>query len=377
MDAAGTTYADRFEAIVAIAADAIISVDESHRITLFNKGAEEIFGYAAHEILGAPLDALIPERFRPNHSAHIQQFAESGMIARRMGERREIYGLRKGGIEFPAEASISKIEVEGGWVFTVVLRDISDRKRLEEERSRLLELERNARVLAERAAQLRDEVLGVVSHDLRNPLSVISMCASGLNSDARLDHAQVRELSQTIQDAASWMQRLIRDLLDVANIDSGKLSLERKPVDLVITIMKAADLFEHLAREKFIKILVDLPDHMSLAHADSDRIIQVLSNLMGNALKFTKVAGTVTIRAVESGSEVTVSIADSGSGIPEDDVPHIFDRFWHARRASSVRGTGLGLAIAKGIIAAHGGRIWVESTPDIGSTFHFSVPVAN
>src|SRR6185503_8842131 len=144
MDAASPTYADRFEAIVAIAADAIISVDEQQRITLFNKGAEEIFGYTAQEILGTSLDTLIPERFRPNHGGHIRRFAESGMAARRMGERREIFGLRKDGTEFPAEASISKIETGGRMLFTVVLRDITERKQAEE----------GERFLAETAAEL-------------------------------------------------------------------------------------------------------------------------------------------------------------------------------------------------------------------------------
>jgi PAS domain S-box-containing protein len=366
--------AAHFEAIVDIAADAIISVDDTHRVVLFNKGAEEIFGYRSDEIVGQPLDILIPERFRARHGDHIRAFAGAETVARRMGERREIFGLRKGGVEFPAEASISKIAVDGSWLFTVVLRDVSDRKHAEEEKSRLLEAEREARRAAERASRLRDEILGVVSHDLRNPLSVIGMCARALKEELADADARVVDTVTTISDATGWMQRMVRDLLDVANIEAGRLSIERRPADLVITLVKALNAFEAPAAERSVDLIGEIPDRLPLASADGDRVQQVLSNLLGNALKFTEEGGRVTLRAAADGGELIVSVIDTGVGIPPEEIPFLFDRFWHSRRNSNVRGSGLGLAIARGIIVAHSGRIWAESQPGRGSTFHFTLP---
>jgi PAS domain S-box-containing protein len=369
--------AAQFEAIVDIAADAIISVDSSHKVALFNKGAEEIFGFSADEVLGESLDMLIPERFRAQHDDHIKDFAVSPVPARRMGERREIYGLRKDGTEFPAEASISKIHVSGQWMFTVVLRDVSDRKQTEREKTALLEAEREARLVAEHASRLRDEVLGVVSHDLRNPLSAISMCARALEEELGSADRRALELAATIKEAANWMQRMIRDLLDVASIEGGRLSIESKPSDVVITVIKAVEVFEELARERSIELVCDVPDRLPIVHADGDRLLQVLSNLLGNAIKFTHANGTVTVRAVENGNDIVVSVVDTGAGIPVEELPLVFDRFWQAKRSSGVRGSGLGLAIAKGIVAAHKGRIWVESEVGRGSAFHFTLPAIN
>jgi PAS domain S-box-containing protein len=368
--------ADEFEAIIAIAADAIISIDDEHRIALFNNGAQEIFGYTPGEVLGKNLDMLLPERFRRFHGEHVRRFAASDSTARRMGERREIFGLRKSGAEFPAEASISKIDVGGKWMFTVVLRDVTARKQAEEEKAALLDAERQARLNAEKASRLRDEVLGAVSHDLRNPLSVISMCAQALEADLGASDPRALELAATMKDAAGWMQRLIRDLLDVASIDAGVLSVQRKPSDLIITIVRAMEAFEAPAAEHRITLLTEVPEQLPPVSADVDRLLQVLSNLLGNAIKFTQPDGRVTVSASTADQEIMVSVADTGVGIPADELHLVFDRFWHAQKTSHVRGTGLGLAIAQGIIEAHGGRIWVESAPGSGSTFSFTLPIA-
>jgi signal transduction histidine kinase len=261
-------------------------------------------------------------------------------------------------------------------IFTVLLRDVSERKRLEEERLRLLELEREARLLAERAARLRDEVLGVVSHDLRNPLSVIAMCAQGLESNEDNGRTAVRELSDTIKEATNWMQHLIKDLLDVASIEAGKLSLERKSCNVVISIVRSIDMLEPLASQASVSLLTDIPDDLPNVNADSDRIIQVLVNLIGNAIKFSGAERNVKVRAETSGDEVVITIVDSGPGIPADELDNVFERFWKSRRGSGASGTGLGLAIARGIVDAHRGRIWVDSVVGEGSQFHFTLPVA-
>ena len=524
----------KFSGILAIAADAIITVDDTHRILHFNHGAEEIFGYTTEEAIGQPLSMLLPVRFRATHDAHVDAFGASAESARRMGHRREVAGLRKGGSEFPAEASISKLNLpDGGRIFTVVLRDITERKRAEdadrfltesstklaqslnrdsvvdaiaavaiptladacfmdvieesteirrvafsphagvrdvmatlaldfpptwdspspvvdvlrrgrpelvdrvdadwlattEENPRSIPLwlhlgataqyivpltvgERtlgalvlldlghrqgrftadaqaligqfargaalaleNARLYssARRATKARDEVLAVVSHDLRNPISAIAMCARILREAPPADDAEREKMLTAITEATVWMQQLIRDLLDVSAIEAGRLSVERQPASIAAIVSTATGMVSGEVEERSIDLRVDIPDATAPVTADASRIVQVITNLLGNAVKFTEAGGIVTIRVRNEPSVLIVSVSDTGSGIAPDALPHIFDRFWQAR-ATPRAGSGLGLAIARGIIEAHGGRIWVESELGKGSTFSFSLP---
>lgn len=364
----------RFASIVDIAADAIISVDEDQVITLFNQGAERIFGYKGSEVIGQPLDLLLPTDAHEVHREHIRQFARMGMLARRMGERSEVRGRRKNGEVFPAEASISQIDIEGRRVFTAVLRDITERRAAEQERARLLEAEQAARTAAETALRTRDEVLAVVSHDLRNPLSVIDMCAASLADRLPAGDEGARSLVRTIESSTEWMNRLIEDLLDVARVEAGRLALERQPHDLVRVISEATVMLEPLIAEKSLTLREDLPEHLPRANVDARRVVQVLENLVSNAVKHTPPGGEIQIHAESVNGEVRIVVRDTGSGIPAEHLPHLFDRFWQARDARR-GGAGLGLAIAKGIVEAHGGRIWVESSLGAGSTFGFSLPI--
>ncbi len=363
----------RFASIVDIAADAIVSVDDEQIITLFNQGAERIFGYTAAEVIGKPLDLLLPPDVHEIHREHIRQFARTGESARRMGERSEVRGRRKNGQIFPAEASISKFDLGNRRVFTAVLRDITERRAAEQERARLLDAERSARAAAEVALRTRDEVLAVVSHDLRNPLSVIDMCAASLSHKLPPDDA-ARSLVRTIESSTAWMNRLIEDLLDVARVEAGRLALERSPHDLVRVISEATVMLEPLIAEKSLTLREELPDYLPRANVDSRRIVQVLENLVSNAVKHTAAGGEIRIHAEASNGEIRVSVRDTGSGIPSENLPHLFDRFWQARGARR-GGAGLGLAIAKGIVEAHGGRMWVESELGSGSVFGFSIPL--
>lgn len=356
-------------AIVSIAADAIISVDDEQRIVLFNRGAEQIFGYTSEEVLGQPLDVLIPPRVAEIHRQHIRDFAESPVVARRMGERRQISGVRKGGEEFPADASILKTRIEGGWLFTVVLRDMTEAKQAEEEQQRLLET-------ARRAARLRDEVLGVVSHDLRNPLSVVRMCVSTLLETPAPEAASARELLAEMVNSVDWMERLIQDLLDVASIEAGRLRLDRQVVDAERLFSDAVALAHSLGARAGLSVTADTPATLPRVLADSDRILQVFANLISNAAKFTARGGSITLAAEPSDYHVLFSVQDTGPGIHPEEVERLFDRYWQAQRLGRRGGTGLGLAIAHGIVDAHGGHIRAESELGTGSRFSFTVPVA-
>ena len=524
----------KFSGILGIAADAIITVDQNQRIIHFNRGAEEIFGYSAADAIGRHLNILLPPRCRAGHDAHLQRFAKAPETARRMGERREIFGLRANGAEFPAEASISKLVERDGILFTVVLRDITDRVRAaEDERflvsagarlSHLLDskdvlqaivdlpiprladaclvdalvdndvMERvastrqresltpairalashpldwdspspivdairrrrreiapvvddewleaneepalvehwralgahailtlplvagdhvfgaitliatdplrsfaedqralaekfaavaattleNARLygLAQQANRARDEVLGIVSHDLRNPISAVAMCVRVLEENPPPTDSERAELLRTIRESAGWANRLIQDLLDVASIERGQLSLQLQEQDPARMVLQALHMFEVEAQQHGIALTASVPTNLPLVMADNARVIQVLGNLLRNAVKFTPRDGRIVVSAEERDGKLVFSVRDTGAGIASEHLGRIFDRYWQSADGSRARGTGLGLSIAKGIVDAHGGRIWVESRVGGGSTFSFSVPRA-
>ena len=513
----------RFSGIVSISADAIISIDDEQRITIFNDGAEKTFGYSKAEAIGAPLEMLIPERFRARHRQHVALFGKGSVSARGMGNRlTTIAGLRKDGEEFPAEAAISRLEVGDKTLLTVALRDITVRKRLEKELHFLAEataalaatldydqtlatvarlvvrdladwcivhiteqeehLSRRkvasadpamaslcaqleelsvdqdrphllravietkqplliehvsaeqlesasqgpahlaalravnptslmavpllrhgellgmlafisssvsrtyrsadlplALALADRAAvsienarlyraavhatQLRDQVLGIVAHDLRNPLNAVLMQASVLQGKP----------SAIIHRAATRMNRLIQDLLDVARMEAGQLRVERARVDSHALIVEAADSQRPLAASSSLDVQLDVAPDLPEVYGDRDRLLQVFENLIGNAMKFTPSGGRVAIGARSREDDVLFWVADTGCGMAAENLPRIFDRFWQATRPGRL-GAGLGLPITKGIVEAHGGRIWVESTLDRGTTFFFAIP---
>lgn len=532
----------RLRHLVALTADAIISVDGAYRITRFNAAAERIFGYGRDEVLGESLDLLLPES------------ARGQVEGDRIGERASIRGRRRTGELFPAEASISKIQLGDTVHFTVIVRDVTEQLRAEREREELLQRETAAREAAEsaerrlaflvratellhssldyertfeallrlivpelalfaaidvvepaggirrlsvvhgnpalqpladrlrayprdqeryltrhaimsgeaeltdhvtddllaaaaedeehlrilralapasymvvplrvrdrvagaillargadglpyddadlqfavelaqraasaldnarlydqaqRALRARDDVLGVVSHDLRTPLSVISMCVSAVLADEAPDIEHTRETLLTVRESVQWAQRLIRDLLDVAAIEAGGLSLTRQPEDPVVLVNREVLLLRPLADEHHITLRTALPDWLPSIEVDADRIMQALGNLIGNAVKFTPKGGCITVGAEQEVDGVRFFVSDTGPGIPPEDLGRIFDRFWTARRGSRTRGTGMGLAIVRGVVESHGGRVWVTSTPDHGAAFHVLIPL--
>ena len=545
----------RFAGIVALAAEAIVSVDDEQRITLFNHSAELLFGYQTGEVLGRPLAMLLPEQSRAAHRAHLARFAESPTAARRMGERRAIHGRRKDGTLFPAEASISRFDFGGQHAFTAVLRDVTERRHAEEEKARLLSRETAARAAAEaaerraiflaeagarfdasldlrttlgnlaqiivpalatycavdvvegaglrrvevehadpakralarqllqfprdpaqplrsrtslqtgrtqliehvddatleriaydadhlavlralrprsfmdvplvarghvigalvfvcdvasgrrygpadvelaeelarraalsldnarlyeqaqRAVRMREEVLSVVSHDLRTPLSVIAMHLRALEQLGDGAPPRARDATDAIRASVEWLQRMIQDLLDAASIDAGRMRLERHPHDAMLILMRVVEIFEPLAAQRGLALRWEMPEHLPQVLVDEDRLLQVLANLVGNAIKFTEPGGRVTIRAAGDGDTLRIAVVDTGPGIAPANLPRVFDRFWHERGSAQARGTGLGLAIAKGLVEAHGGTIQARNNADGGSTFWFAIPL--
>lgn len=236
----------------------------------------------------------------------------------------------------------------------------------------------NARLYetAQQATIARDHALGVVSHDLRNPISAIGMCARALLAATPADDAERRALVTTIADSTDLTQRMIRDLLDVASIELGRLNIERRALSLPPVLSQAIELFRRDAAERGVTLALDELDWLPEVNGDEQRVVQVLANLLGNALRFTDRGGSVRVGARRTESMVEIAVHDTGAGIPPSEMPRIFERYWTVRRNAPKGGTGLGLAIARGIVEAHGGAIWAESTLGKGSSFRFTLPVA-
>ena len=354
----------RLEGIIGIASDAIISLDTQQRITIFNRGAEQAFGWPASEVLGKPLEILSPEPQRAQVRSYIEQLATAPDDAPHLGQRtRDIIGLRKDGTEFPGEAAISKHRGDDGLTFTIVLRDATRHANLEAQ--------------LRRAVAARDEVLGIVAHDLRNPLSTAMLTAELLVRPEHERRLQSRRIAERLTRALGRATRLIEDLLDVTRLESGGgMSIDPHPQALPAIAREAFEMFEAAATAASVALEAKLPPDLPQVLADEARIVQVLGNLIGNAIKFTPRGGHVRVSATRQRDELVISVADTGTGLDADQLAHMFDRFWQAR-AGDRRGAGLGLAIVKGIVEAHGGRIWAESEPGRGCCVMFTLPIAS
>jgi signal transduction histidine kinase len=233
----------------------------------------------------------------------------------------------------------------------------------------------NARLYeqAQRAVRSRDEMLAIVSHDLRTPLSAIMMgtAVQVATAPATGDGIGVRQRAEVVQRAAQHMCRLINDLTDITHIDAGRLAVERSAHDAEALLREVAESLKPAATERGSRLDYQVVGTLTRVTCDRDRIVQVLSNLVSNAIKVG--SPSITLRAEAHSTEIVFAVCDTGPGISQDDVAHIFDRYWRGRTAS-YKGTGLGLAISKGIIDAHGGRCWVASQVGVGTTFSFALP---
>jgi signal transduction histidine kinase len=221
----------------------------------------------------------------------------------------------------------------------------------------------------------REEVLGIVSHDLRNPLAAVKMLSRSCLSPGGNSLMDTSSSCALILQAAEQMEALIRDLLDVSSLDSGNLRVLPEVLHTSELIAECLKTLQPLLAEKNIALITDIGANLPPVSADRERVQQTLSNLIGNAIKFTQSGGRVVVTAVDTDEFVTISVRDSGSGIATEHLPRVFERYWQSARTER-HGAGLGLAIAKGIVDAHGGRIWIESEPGMGTTVFFTLPVA-
>ena len=367
----------RFRELIENAPDGILQVDGTGKIILSNRTAETLFGYADSELLARCVDDLVPEAHRRGHAQHRANFAEVGMT-RPMGLGLDLYARRKDGSEFPVEISLSPVKTDDGVYVTAVIRDVTERKRTEEQvrtlqESYMAELKARQKE-AERLNDLKNEFLASVSHELRTPLHTILGFTEllGEELEGSLNETQ-KEFVRHIHRDSEHLLGLINDVLDLSRIESGGLRLHPESLSLREAISDAVSSIKPHAEARSVHIDSDDPDDLHVI-ADPIRLRQILYNLLSNAVKFTAAGGKVTVKTWRKGAAVRITVADTGIGMSRQEQAQIFERFYQVSNTSG--GTGLGLAICKQLVEMHGGSISVESELGIGSQFHFELPTA-
>jgi len=357
-----------FHDLLDAAPDAILEVDSNGRIVRANATADELFGYSSSELLNEPVERLIPEQARHVHAKHRAGYA-AHPVKRAMGSNLDLYGLRKDGSRFPVDIVLSPFHIDGGETHTAaIVRDVTHRKEAE---SALKE----ARILAEAANTAKSEFLASMSHELRSPLNTIMGYTQLLAEETAgpLTEKQRRFIGHIGKDSKHLLN-LINDILDLSKIEAGALELHKELCGLQSLLTDALGMARPLAVERGVRLEHEAQLETEI-WGDPLRTKQVLLNLLSNAVKFTPVGGTVTVLASQKGSQVAITVADTGIGIPPEQHTAIFDRFHQVGSTTKgVReGTGLGLAITKTLVEQMGGRIWVESEVGQGSRFTFTL----
>jgi len=350
------------EAVLEGTADGVMGLDLEGRVATLNRAGARLLGCPEVDAVGRTVHELIHGHAPEGHPHPAS--ACPVLAALRSGEREhggEDQIWRRDGSSFPAKWQLRPLldgrDVRGG---VLTLTDMTE--------------VRTAEAALKQAVHARDQVVAVVSHDLRNPLGTVSGAAALLLELDLPEHKRTEQL-RVIRRSALRMSRLIEDLLDVSRIEGGGLVVEPRPQDLASLLREATELEAPLAGERGLTLSCEAPPNLPPVVCDHDRVLQVLSNLLGNAFKHTPAGGSVTVSVRPGEGQVTVSVTDTGEGIAAADLGRLFDRYWQVR-SSGRAGVGLGLTIVKGIVEAHGGRVWVESELGLGTAFHVTFPTA-
>jgi len=348
-----------FRGLLEAAPDAIVIVDHRGCIVLVNAQAEERFGYDRAEMIGQPVEMLVPGRFAGLHKAFRSGYV-AGPRTRPMGLAGDLYALRKDGSEFPVEISLAPLETDDGLLVSAAVRDISERRRTQED-----------------ADRVKDEFFATVSHELRTPLTSM-LGYSELMSDLEELSPQGRRFLQVITRSAERELRLVDDLLTLVAIEDSGLSMRPFVVDLEPVVRDAVEAARLRAAEVDIDLSLEIPGFPVQVNVDRDRVGQALDNLLSNAIKFTPAGGEVRVRLRTRGQMAQVEVADSGSGVRDIDAERIFERLYRSGSAvaQQVPGAGLGLTIALAIAEAHHGSIGLVKSDETGATFRMELPLA-
>ncbi|MEO5740499.1 MAG: ATP-binding protein, partial [Vicinamibacterales bacterium] len=366
----------RTRAILETALDAIITMDDRGRVIEFNGAAERMFGFTRDDAVGRELAALIiPSSLREGHTrglAHYLATGEGPFIDRRV----ETNAVRSDGVEFPVEVSITRVPTEPP-LFTGFVRDLTERRRFERDRQALLDEAVAARREAETANRAKDIFLATLSHELRTPLNAIAGWTRMLLDNA-VEPENTRKALEIVDRNAQLQLRLVSDILDVSRVVMGKLELEVGDIDLHSVISAALDTVRPVADAKQVRLRSSLSPDARTFTGDGKRLLQVMWNLLSNAIRFTPEGGTVDVTLTDAGASwVRVSVEDTGVGIEPEFLPHVFDRFRQGDSSSTREhgGLGLGLAIVRHLVELHGGTVRAESRgPGTGARFIVELP---
>jgi PAS domain S-box-containing protein len=362
----GRHPADRiFSEILNVSFEAIILIGPDHRIEMYNKGAERVFGYTAAQIMGQPIDVLIPARFRGDHDDHMASFRNSDISSRLMDGRSEIKGLRKDGTEFPAEASISKLEVDGASFFTVVLRDVTHRHQIEKRLSEALER-------SNEASKAKSAFLANMSHELRTPLNAIIGFSEliSLETFGPVENPRYLDYIREIHTSGNHLLSLVNDVLDLSKVESGKMELSEELVDVVAEVQACLYSLEVRAQQAEVTFEFVKTAGLPRLRADQRALKQIVLNLLSNAVKFTRPGGIVTIAVEVDGDNCfVVKISDTGIGIEAHDLERLSTPFTQVESSLSreFTGTGLGLPLVRSLAGLHGGSLRLQSEPGVGT----------
>jgi PAS domain S-box-containing protein len=376
-DISERSFADeRFRLAVESAPNAMVMVNKEGRLVLVNSQAEKLFQYSRDELIGQPIEMLVPGRFRSGHPTYRADFAAAPSV-RAMGRGRDLFGLKKDGSEVSIEIGLNPIDINGETLILSSILDISERKRAEEERAQLFGREQAARFEAEAANRAKDEFLATISHELRTPLNAILGWARLLRI-GQLEERVATKALETIERSAKAQAQLIEDLLDVSRIISGHLRIDFEPLNLVLPIEAALESVRPAAQAKSIQLDADLDSAAGAVMGDASRLQQIIWNLLSNAVKFTPKAGRVEIRLERDDSHAQIKVTDTGSGIRPEFLPYVFERFRQADSSDTRQhgGLGLGLAIVRNLVEMHGGTVSVKSKGENqGATFTVRIPL--
>ncbi|TAK28340.1 MAG: HAMP domain-containing protein [Chloroflexota bacterium] len=335
-------------AVLTNMADGVVITDGEGRVTLLNKAAERLFQLSESRALGRSFievvrDHELAQLFRSASQAGDPWAPSTGLVE---------VGTPKRSLR----ATVTPISYGKSARTLVVLQDLTELRRME---------------------AVRREFIGNVSHELRTPLASIKALVETLEEGALDDPAVARRFLSKVNVEVDGMSQLIRELLELSRIESGQTALRLEPTEVGPMLALACERLQAQAARSSLQLRVDLPEPVPAVLADEERVLQVLLNLLHNAIKFTPPGGRITLSATRLEGEVAISVSDTGVGIASEDLPRIFERFYKADKSRASGGTGLGLAIAKHLIQAHGGRIWAESEEGRGATFILTLPVAH